>query len=111
MIRISGNTSLCLVQGDTFNLRLKVRYGYDVIKSVVFSCPELNISKPFELTTIEGADGKEKRYYLLTIPASDSEKLPPCITDYSVTVTFQDGTVRTAAYRQQFTVLKKGELQ
>ena len=108
MVRVSGNTQLVCVQGDTFCIRLKAKIGGDKVKKLRFVCNELKISGDFTEDNRTLVNGVTDKGYIYKLAPEITAKIPPCITDYSIRVEFVDGTVKTAVYRQPLTILKMG---
>lgn len=108
MVRVSGQTRLKCAQGDTSSLRLRVKLGGDKVKNIQFICDELGLIGDFVEDNHELTNVVIDKGYLYKIPGEMTAKIPPCITDYSIRVTFIDGTVKTILYRQSLTILKMG---
>lgn len=96
-----NNQMITIIQGDTLQRYVIVEGApNEIIENLYFTSEKLGISKELEY------DEQSFKYELL-IPASETVKFKPMITDFDITVKFFDEKVKTCLYKGKIKVLEK----
>ena len=96
---------ISIIQGDGYEAKLRFSGIPDVraIKRVTFSCNFLNLCKEVEYDEEEGA-------FILRFTPRETSSLTPCVTDFDITVEFDNENVQTPIYRKSITIQRKVNL-
>jgi len=97
---IKGQKHIKVIQGDSYQLNVKVENITSAIDHVVVSCSKLEIKK--ELTF-----DSENNKYIFNLTPEETTNLKTGTFDYDLTIFFADENVQTIAYRSDLVVLPK----
>ena len=94
-------SDMVIIQGDTYQKNVSIDGVFlSAIEGVYFSCGKLNLSKKLELDDSTNC-------FALKFTSEETKQLRPIVTDYDITVVFQNDKVQTGLYRGKLIVAEK----
>lgn len=96
-------TLIQIVQGDSYNFKIIVEKGIELINKLYFSSGNLNIIKEAEKVT-----SQNETFFIVKFTSLETQNLKCCCTTYDITAELENDQVRTTIYNGTLKVLKKG---